>query len=653
MARYPDGERGRPGGGRRRRGRLGAGPAPGPAGLEGRHLRGGAVLASRRGLGLRRGRQPSPLLDRKADHRRRRPDRDGQEQLRPRGWRLHGPLRRLLPPLSPERPRDPHPRRGRRRLAHHLRGPPGPLRTGGSRAARRRPALAVGRPPQLPHLAPPDLRLGHALWEGARQVASRCGSARSASPTARSATGPTASTAATACRAARSTPRPARMSPTCPMPSAHGVEIRANCMATRVEIDRSTGRATGVAYFKDGEQVERIVSGAGGRRRRLLHRDAAPAAQLDLGPIPQRRGQQRGPGRPLRHGPGRGPVRRAVSRRAAHVQGAAARSVLRGLLRDRPGAGLRPRLLHPDRLARCPSGGPSTCWPKATGAGRCASTCATTTTGPSSASSTSCCPSPTTGSPWPRRRTAAGCRSPGSTTACATTTKPTSTTRPGSSAKSSKPAGAQDVLTIHRYAHLIGGRPHGHLAGQQRRRRQPAGLGRPQPLPRRRQRLPDPGLGQPGAHHHGPRLPPGRAPRQRDPPCRLNRPRPSWSLEPPRGSAEPQPSPSAGGAIVSPSSPEEKAASTRVRPGHPSRRAGPAARPRRRRLRRRRRRRRDDRGTARPDRRVGQDMTPFASVFAPSGTSARRVPPGYRGQLPGVRARNMAALARMRPRDAG
>ena len=48
--------------------------------------------------------------------------------------------------------------------------------------------------------------------------ASRCGSARSASSTAPSATGRTASTAATACRAARSTPKPARMSPTCPTP---------------------------------------------------------------------------------------------------------------------------------------------------------------------------------------------------------------------------------------------------------------------------------------------------------------------------------------------------------------------------------------------------------------------------------------------------
>jgi choline dehydrogenase-like flavoprotein len=42
---------------------------------------------------------------------------------------------------------------------------------------------------------------------------------------------------------------------------AHGVEIRANCMAARVEIDQSSGEATGVTYFQEGEQVERLVKG--------------------------------------------------------------------------------------------------------------------------------------------------------------------------------------------------------------------------------------------------------------------------------------------------------------------------------------------------------------------------------------------------------
>ena len=39
-------------------------------------------------------------------------------------------------------------------------------------------------------------------------------------------------------------------------------------------------------------------------------------------------------------------------------------------------------------------------------------------------------------------------------------------------------AGAQDVLTIDRYAHLVGGCRMGTLAGRQRRRRRPPRLGR-------------------------------------------------------------------------------------------------------------------------------------------------------------------------------
>jgi choline dehydrogenase-like flavoprotein len=39
---------------------------------------------------------------------------------------------------------------------------------------------------------------------------------------------------------------------------AHAVEIRAGCMASQVAFDSSSGRATGVTYFKEGEQVERL-----------------------------------------------------------------------------------------------------------------------------------------------------------------------------------------------------------------------------------------------------------------------------------------------------------------------------------------------------------------------------------------------------------
>ena len=40
---------------------------------------------------------------------------------------------------------------------------------------------------------------------------------------------------------------------------AHAVEIRAGCFATQVEIDQSTGRAVGVCYLREGEAVERLV----------------------------------------------------------------------------------------------------------------------------------------------------------------------------------------------------------------------------------------------------------------------------------------------------------------------------------------------------------------------------------------------------------
>ncbi len=38
---------------------------------------------------------------------------------------------------------------------------------------------------------------------------------------------------------------------------AHGVEIRANCMVAQVDIDQASGRATGVTYVREGETLER------------------------------------------------------------------------------------------------------------------------------------------------------------------------------------------------------------------------------------------------------------------------------------------------------------------------------------------------------------------------------------------------------------
>ncbi|HEY6537791.1 MAG TPA: GMC oxidoreductase, partial [Candidatus Dormibacteraeota bacterium] len=43
---------------------------------------------------------------------------------------------------------------------------------------------------------------------------------------------------------------------------AHGVEIRTNCMALRVELDRSGSRAVGVSYRREGEDVDRCQRAA-------------------------------------------------------------------------------------------------------------------------------------------------------------------------------------------------------------------------------------------------------------------------------------------------------------------------------------------------------------------------------------------------------
>ncbi len=94
----------------------------------------------------------------------------------------------------------------------------------------------------------------------------------------------------------------------------------------------------------------RILPGRrGGDRRRLLDRDTEAAAELHQQALPEWPGQQQRPRRPRRHGPGRPPGRRTLSRRDAHVQGATTGDQLRALLRDRPRPRVRARLLDPDR----------------------------------------------------------------------------------------------------------------------------------------------------------------------------------------------------------------------------------------------------------------------------------------------------------------
>ena len=148
---------------------------------------------------------------------------------------------------------------------------------------------------------------------------------------------------------------------------AHGAEIRADAMVTRVEIDERTGRATGVHYVRDG--VAPVPDGRDGRRRRLLDRDPAAAAQLGLRPVPRRTVQRLRPGRPLPHGAGRPADRGPVRRRGTDVQGAAARGEHRGSstrpTRRSPTSGGSPS--RPSR--RCRSPGPSTSPRRGTGGG--------------------------------------------------------------------------------------------------------------------------------------------------------------------------------------------------------------------------------------------------------------------------------------------
>ena len=113
---------------------------------------------------------------------------------------------------------------------------------------------------------------------------------------------------------------------------AHGVEIRADSMAVRVEIDESSGRATGVTYVREVRRRAATAAGEGGGPGVLLDRDPSAAVELDLQAVSQRAGQRRGSGRALRDGPGRRADGGALPRGAADVQGPTARGLLRAVL---------------------------------------------------------------------------------------------------------------------------------------------------------------------------------------------------------------------------------------------------------------------------------------------------------------------------------
>ena len=77
-------------------------------------------------------------------------------------------------------------------------------------------------------------------------------------------------------------------------------------------------------------------------------------------------------------------------------------------------------------------------------------------------------------------------------------------------------AGAQDVLTIDRYAHLVGGARMGTVAADSVVDSDHRVWGVPNLFVCRRQRVPDPGQREPGADDHGARVTPRRTPRQQE-----------------------------------------------------------------------------------------------------------------------------------------
>ncbi len=125
----------------------------------------------------------------------------------------------------------------------------------------------------------------------------------------------------------------------------HGVEIRADCMVTQIELDER-GRCRGVTYVHDGQRA--LPGRRRDRGRRLLDRDTATAAELDKQALPTRPRQQQRPGRPRRDGPGRPADGRTLRAGDAHVQGAAAGDQLRAVLRDRRATRVRAWVLDPD-----------------------------------------------------------------------------------------------------------------------------------------------------------------------------------------------------------------------------------------------------------------------------------------------------------------
>ena len=380
------------------------------------------------------------------------------------------------------------PRRGGRRLADRLRGPAAALRAGRARAAGRRPGLAVGRPAPLPALPAPGLRRRGACCGRARE---RCGIEMRVGPV-----GIVNGTFGNrphciyrgyclqGCKVnAKASPYVTHL----PDALAHGVEVRADCMALRVEIDDGTGRGTRRDLrASDGPRAASSAPGSSpspatrSRRRGCCWTRPAAASRTALGndddqvgryvmvqgaaadrrPLPEELRMYKAPPPEISSeqfyetDPGRGFARgfsiQTVSPLpigwAEHVLadghwGRALREYMRDynhwatIGRAQRAAAAAGQPGHPRRRDR-----------PVRPAGRAHGLHASATT---------------TGPTWPSSTNVIE-RDPAA------------------------PPGAQDVLTIQRYAHLIGGCPDGRLAREQRRRRRPPRPGTCRTFHRRR-----------------------------------------------------------------------------------------------------------------------------------------------------------------------
>ena len=365
----------------------------------------------------------------------------------------------------------------------------------------------MGRPARLP-------ATGRTRWAATARSscaaparwASRPGWGRWPSPTAGSATGRTASTAASACKAARSTPRPRPLITHIPDALAHGAEIRADCHGDP-DRDRPSDRAgapacTTSATAANGSSGPAMVAVAGYsiETPRLLLNSACSRFPDGLGNdfdqvgrylmvqgAPQTAGRfdaevrmykapppevsteqfyETDPARDFQ----RGFSIQTVSPAAHHLGRARRGAGPLGRRAARVHARLR-ALGLPRRAVRVPAR------------------------------------SRTTGSRSPRRRTGTACRWRDFSYSQCDNDQAQAKAAQAVMEDILHAAGADEVITIERYAHLVGGARMAARPSAAASSTRPPQLRRPQPVHHRRQRAAHPGRGQPGADHHGRRRP--------------------------------------------------------------------------------------------------------------------------------------------------